>query len=150
MSIDSLVLSEAQQVELSRIAQSRSLPAGYVFRARLILMLAAGASFKHHQAENGDDGADHQPLEAALPCLADRRSGYQPHWTAGFCADSEAASPDSLGDPQTAEGRFHSLELPQGGVLSSRPDNMIGAFDQKLAEIALAGLCNAELGIAVP
>jgi hypothetical protein len=27
---------------------------------------------------------------------------------------------------------------------------MIGAFDQKLAEIALAGLCNAELGIAVP
>ncbi len=27
---------------------------------------------------------------------------------------------------------------------------MIGAFDQKLAEIAIAGLCNAELGIAVP
>jgi hypothetical protein len=46
VSIDSVVLSEAQQVELSRIAQSRSLPAGYVFRARLILMLAAGASFR--------------------------------------------------------------------------------------------------------
>ena len=27
---------------------------------------------------------------------------------------------------------------------------MIGAFDQELAEIAIAGLCNAELGIAVP
>jgi hypothetical protein len=27
---------------------------------------------------------------------------------------------------------------------------MIGTFDQKLAEIAVAGLCNAELGIAVP
>jgi transposase len=37
MSIDSVVLSEGQQQELSRIAQSRSLPAGYVFRARLIL-----------------------------------------------------------------------------------------------------------------
>ncbi len=45
MSIDSVVLSEDQQLELSRSAQSRSLPAGYVFRARLILMLARGASF---------------------------------------------------------------------------------------------------------
>ena len=41
-----VVLSEDQQLELSRIAQSRSLPAGYVFRARLILMLAEGASFR--------------------------------------------------------------------------------------------------------
>ena len=32
-------------MELSRISQSRSLPAGYVFRAKLILMLAEGASF---------------------------------------------------------------------------------------------------------
>jgi hypothetical protein len=31
MSIDWVVLSEDQQLELSRIAQSRSLPAGYVF-----------------------------------------------------------------------------------------------------------------------
>jgi hypothetical protein len=42
---DSIVLSEQQKVELGRIAQSRSLPAGYVFRARLILMLAEGASY---------------------------------------------------------------------------------------------------------
>jgi hypothetical protein len=42
---DSIVLSDSQQVELSRIAQSRSLPAGYVFRVRLILMLSEGASF---------------------------------------------------------------------------------------------------------
>ena len=41
-----MVLSEEQQLELRRIAQSRSLPAGYVFRARLILMLAEGASFR--------------------------------------------------------------------------------------------------------
>src|SRR3984893_12683246 len=45
MSIDLLVLNGEQQLELSRIAQSRSLPSGYVFRARLILMLAEGASF---------------------------------------------------------------------------------------------------------
>ncbi|HEX3375074.1 MAG TPA: IS630 family transposase [Edaphobacter sp.] len=45
MSIDLVLLNEEQQMELSRIAQSRSLPAGYVFRAKLILMLAEGASF---------------------------------------------------------------------------------------------------------
>jgi hypothetical protein len=42
---DAVVLSEDQHLELSRIAQSRCLPAGYVFRARLILMLAEGASY---------------------------------------------------------------------------------------------------------
>ena len=63
MSIDCVVLGEDQQLELSRIAQSRSLPAGYVFRGRLILMLAEGASFSTIK----DHGADHQPLEAALP-----------------------------------------------------------------------------------
>jgi hypothetical protein len=35
-------LSEEQQLELSHIAQSRSLPARYVFRVGLILMVAEG------------------------------------------------------------------------------------------------------------
>ena len=38
-------LTHNQHAELNCIAQSRSLPAGYVFRAKLILMLAEGASF---------------------------------------------------------------------------------------------------------
>jgi transposase len=38
-------LPSNQRSELSSIAQSRTLPAGYVFRAKLILMLAEGASF---------------------------------------------------------------------------------------------------------
>src|SRR5258708_31233386 len=38
-------LTQQQQSDLSSIAQSRSLPAGYVFRAKLILMLAEGAPF---------------------------------------------------------------------------------------------------------
>src|SRR5450756_2444657 len=40
-----LLLTEQQHSDLSSIAQSRSLLAGYVFRAKLILMLAEGASF---------------------------------------------------------------------------------------------------------
>jgi transposase len=40
-----LPLAEQQKNELTSIAQSRSLPAGYVFRAKLILLLAEGFSF---------------------------------------------------------------------------------------------------------
>ena len=75
MTIDSVILSEEQQQEPSPIAQSRSLPAEYVFCARLILMLAEGASFstikqrlgttaptiirwKHRFVASGLDGLD--------------------------------------------------------------------------------------------
>jgi len=68
-------LTQDQRSELSSTAQSRSLPAGYVFRAKLILMLAEGASFntikgqlqtsaptiirwKHRFLERGLDGLD--------------------------------------------------------------------------------------------
>ena len=40
-----ILLSKQQQSDLRSIAQSRALPAGYVFRAKLILMLAEGSSF---------------------------------------------------------------------------------------------------------
>jgi len=40
-----LTLNQTQRAELTEIAQSRSLPAGYVFRAKLILLLAEGLSF---------------------------------------------------------------------------------------------------------
>jgi len=40
-----LSLSEQQRADLNEIAQSRSLPAGFVFRAKLILMLAEGLAY---------------------------------------------------------------------------------------------------------
>src|SRR6201993_1544622 len=40
-----IFLTQQQHSDLSSIAQSRALPAGYVFRAKLILMLAEGLSF---------------------------------------------------------------------------------------------------------
>ena len=39
-----LTLTEEEQDELRQVSLSRTLPAGDVFRARLILMLAAGRS----------------------------------------------------------------------------------------------------------
>ena len=40
-----VLLTPQQHCDLTSVAQSRSLPAGYVFRAKLILMLAEGTSF---------------------------------------------------------------------------------------------------------
>ena len=51
MATREMLLSEEQSKELSSIAQSRSLPAGYVFRTRLILMLAEGATFSMIQKQ---------------------------------------------------------------------------------------------------
>ncbi len=41
-----LAITDEQRSELSKWAQSRTLPAGDVFRARLILALADGASYR--------------------------------------------------------------------------------------------------------
>jgi len=46
-----IFLTQQQHSELSSIAQSRTLPAGYVFRAKLILMLAEGVSFSTIQQQ---------------------------------------------------------------------------------------------------
>lgn len=43
-----LPLLEQQRADLNEIAQSRSLPAGIVFRAKLILMLAARSAVRGH------------------------------------------------------------------------------------------------------
>jgi len=42
---ESIHLSDQQRTDLKEIGQSRSLPAGFVFRAKLILLLADGLSF---------------------------------------------------------------------------------------------------------
>jgi len=46
-----LTLSDTERDELATIAQSRSLPAGYVFRAKLILLLAEGLTFNAIQRQ---------------------------------------------------------------------------------------------------
>jgi len=46
---DPLILTSRDRRDLTEISQSRALPAGYVFRARLILMLAQGFSFSFIQ-----------------------------------------------------------------------------------------------------
>src|ERR1700683_1420627 len=116
MATDSEVsLTGNQRSELSRIAQSRSLPAGYVFRARLILMLAEGASFSTIQ----------KSLRTTAPTiirwkqrfLASGMDGLDtshPGQTASILT-AKLRGTDTFVHSQKAEGRFHALELPQAG-----------------------------------
>ena len=68
-------LTSNQPSEVNSIAQSRTLLAGYLFRAKLILMLAEGA-LQHHEAYAADQCSHHHPLEATLPRVRTRWARY--------------------------------------------------------------------------
>jgi len=118
-------LTSNQRSELTSIAQSRSLPAGYVFRAKLILMLAQGASFstikrqlqttaptiirwKQRFLESGLDGLDtyHPGQKATLltPALRARilsatrkkPSDGSTHWSCRKLARTLGVSKDAV------------------------------------------------------
>jgi hypothetical protein len=67
-----LSLTEDEQQELGRMSQSRSLPAGDVLRARLILMLAEGRSLHRDSGETEHHSSDHFEMEKAFPGTAHR------------------------------------------------------------------------------
>ena len=65
-------LSPNQRAELNSIARSHSLPAGYVFRAKLILMLAEGASFSTIKRR----------LQTSAPTILSVASQFEMSWKA--------------------------------------------------------------------
>src|ERR1019366_2850875 len=69
-----LLLTEQQHSDLCRIAQSRSLPAGSVFRGKLILMLAEGASFN----------AIKQQLQTTTPTIIRWKQRFRQYGLAGL------------------------------------------------------------------
>src|SRR5258705_12537079 len=69
-----ILLTQQQHSDLSSIAQSRSLPAGYVFRAKLILMLGGGASFS----------AIKQQLQTTAPTIVRWKQRFRQHGLEGL------------------------------------------------------------------
>ena len=110
---DAAVLSESQHLELSRIARSRSLPAGYVFRAKLIL--AEGVSYNYIKLHLGTSAPTISRWEAALSDGRAGWAGYCSSWAEALGADGQAAGADSSRHAQAAQGWLDTLELPQAG-----------------------------------
>ena len=69
-----ILLTQQQHSDLSSIAQSRALPAGYVFRAKLILMLAEGASFNTIK----------QRLQTTAPTIIRRKQRFRQYGLGGL------------------------------------------------------------------
>jgi transposase len=157
MPTNDVVLSEEQGVELGSIAQSRSLPAGYVFRARLILMLAEGASFntikrqlrttaptisrwKARFLDSGMDGLDtHHPGQSAsmltpalrariLSATRKKPADGSTHWSCRKLAAVLGVSKDTVHRTWKEAGlKPHRLERY---MASDDPD-----FESKAADI---------------
>jgi transposase len=115
MPANDVVLNKEQRIELSSIAQSRSLPAGYVFRARLILMLAEGAPYSTIK----------QQLRTTAPTISRwkvrfLRSGIDGLDTRHPGQSATVVTPALRarilsGHAEKAQGRLDTLELPQTG-----------------------------------
>src|SRR6201987_6474987 len=154
---NAVVLSAEQRSELRGIAQSCSLPAGYVFRARLILMLAEGASFstikqqlrttaptiirwKARFLHSGMDGLDTrhpgQPARVLTPALRARilsATRKKPgdgstHWSCRKLAATLGVNKDAVHRPWKEAGlKPHRLERY---LASDDPE-----FESKAADI---------------
>jgi transposase/transposase-like protein len=76
-------VTEEQRADLQRWAQSRTLPAGDVFRARLILALDAGKSYSQIEAELG----------TSRPTIARWRRRFEEEGLAGLDARHQGSKP---------------------------------------------------------
>ena len=79
-----ILLTPQQHSDLNSIAQSRSLPAGYVFRAKLILMLAEGASFNTIK----------QRLQTTAPTIIRWKQRFRQHGLEDWTPIIPAKSPE--------------------------------------------------------
>jgi transposase len=80
-----LKLTDEQRQELRRWAQSRTLPAGDVFRARLILALGNGTSYREIA----------KSLKTSGPTIARWKRRFEPHGMAGLEGRHQGSKPRS-------------------------------------------------------
>ena len=78
-----LLLSNDEREELARWAQSRALPAGDVFRARLILALASGLSYRQIE----------EKLNTSAPTIARWRARFDEHRMEGLSPRHKGSRP---------------------------------------------------------
>jgi transposase len=154
---ESLHVTEQQRADLNEIAQSRSLPAGFVFRAKLILLLADGIPFsvikqrlqttaptisrwKQRFLEEGLEGLDTyhpgQPAVVLTPALRAKilaATGKKPkdgssHWSCRKLATAIGVSKDMVHRVWREAGlKPHRLEQY---MASDDPD-----FERKAADV---------------
>lgn len=100
-----LRIDDEQRAELQRWAQSRTLPAGDVFRARLILALASGKSYSQIETELG----------TSRPTIARWRRRFQEDGLAGLEPQHKGSQPRTATPDLQARVIRRTLRKPEDG-----------------------------------
>lgn len=100
-----LRLTDEQRADLQLWAQSRTLPAGDVFRARLILALAAGKSYSQIETE----------LQTSRPTIARWRKRFEEGGLAGLDARHQGSKPRAASPVVQARVIRKTLQKPEDG-----------------------------------
>ena len=98
-------LTEDERDELMKCAQSRTLPSGEVFRARLILALAEGKSYSTVEQE----------LSTSRPTIARWKARFEQHGIAGLDARHKGSSPRSVTPSVQARVLKKTMQKPDDG-----------------------------------
>jgi transposase len=85
-----IVLSEEERVELQQMTQSRSLPAGDVMRARMILLLSEGTTYRRIQ----------DLLETTAPTISRWKERFLQHRVAGLMEERHPGQQPSVRTPK--------------------------------------------------
>src|SRR5215472_16046135 len=112
---EAITLTSEERAELEQMTQSRTLPAGDVFRARLVLLLAEGLPYRSIQ-QRLDTSANHCAVATPVPKTAHRWSAGDPSSrpeTVGHHSDAPGESVG--GDEAQAQRRVDPLVLSEIG-----------------------------------
>ena len=112
---ENIQLSDSARQELEEIARSQSLPAGFVLRAKVVLLLAEGVPYEAIQSK----------LDTTAPTISRWKKRYLQRGLDGFETqrpgatapetDPETARQDLGSDPPTSPRRLDPLVLSQTG-----------------------------------
>jgi transposase len=100
-----LILTHEERDQLERWARSRSLPSAIVFRARLILFLADGSSYR----------AIEKKLDTTAPTVARWRQRFEQHRIAGLKARHKGSRPRVVTPAVQARIVRRTLQAPPDG-----------------------------------
>jgi transposase len=104
--LELLTLTDEQRAELTRCSQSRSLPAGHVFRARLILALAAGKSYNQIEVE----------LDTSRPTIARWKRRFQKSGICGLEPQHKGSQPRTATAAVQARVLRKTVKAPVNGT----------------------------------
>jgi len=120
-----LKLTGEEREELRRLAQSRALPAGDVFRARLVLALASGKSYGQIETE----------LQTSRPTIARWKRRFEAARLDGLEPRYQGTKPHTATPAAQARGLRRTLQKPTDGSTHWSCRKLAGVLDMSKSTV---------------